>query len=98
MALNLKNKKMTLNLVTEETKRCEEKVKLFNELIQIDGEEWRAMVANLQKKEYEDQQRRFRELEKEELEEWDRFCNQQMKEWKTFILFELLTKIDGKDV
>ena len=50
----------------EERKRYEEKVKLFDELIKIDGEEWRVMVADLNEKEYEDQQKRAKGMEKEE--------------------------------
>ena len=69
----------------EERKRYEEKVKLFDALIKIDGEEWRVMVGDLNEKEYEDRQKRAKGMEKEEQEDWDKVCNQQMKEWKKLI-------------
>ena len=74
----------------KDKKLCEEIVELFNELIQIDGEEWRKMVADLTKKEYEDWQRRAREREREEQEDWDRHLEEVGKRLQMIKLFEEL--------
>ena len=65
-------------------------VELFNELIQIDGEEWRRMMADLAKKEREDWQRRCKEMEREEQEEWDRHLVEVGKRLQMIKLFEEL--------
>ena len=54
-----------------EQKELEEKVRLFDELIKIDGEEWRVMISDLDKKEREDERKRLKEMEREEMEDWD---------------------------
>ena len=74
----------------QDKKRREEIVELFNELIQIDGEEWRRMVADLAKKECEDRQRRAKEMEREEQEEWDRHLVEVGKRLQMIKLFEEL--------
>ena len=78
----------------QDKKRREETVELFNELIQIDGEEWRMMVADLAKKEFEDQQRRMQkriiEMQREEQEEWDRHLVEVGKRLQMIKLFEEL--------
>ena len=77
----------------EERKQCEEKIKLFDELIKIDGEEWRAMVAELNKKEYEDRQKRLREMEREEQEDWDRHLEEIEKRQKMEKIVQLFKEI-----
>ena len=78
------------NKFIEERKKCEEKVKLFDELIKMDGEEWRVMVADLNRKEYEDQQKRFKEMEQEEQEDWDRHLEEVGKRLQMIELFKEL--------
>ena len=80
--------------INQNKKRREETVELFNELIQIDGEEWRMMMADLAKKEFEDQWRRMQkrliEREREEQEEWDRHLIEVGKRLQMIKLFEEL--------
>ena len=77
----------------EERKQLEEKIKLFDELIKIDGEEWRVMIADLNKNEYEDRQRRFREIERDEQEDWDRVLKLVEEEQQKVKLFDELTNL-----
>ena len=72
----------------EEKRRCEEKVKLFDELIKIDGQEWNTMMAILTKQEYENQQKLFKEMEREEQEDWNRALQEIEKMEKIAKLFK----------
>ena len=72
MKLKVEDMEKEWTEIIEENRRCEEKVKLFDELIQIDGEEYRTMMNILTKQEYENQQKRFKEMEREEQEDWDK--------------------------
>ena len=81
--VNVKNK------IKMEQKQREEKVKLFDELIKIDGEDWNAMVANLNKQEEEkrekeriERNKRFDEMEKEEAEEWENAIKENLRKIK----------------
>ena len=72
-----------------EQKQREEKVKLFDELIKIDGEDWNAMVADQNKKEEEkrekeriERNKRFDEMEKEEAEEWENAIKENLRKIK----------------
>ena len=89
MEFELEKKDIQEEKVGKFVEECE-KVKLFNELIQIDGEEWREMVAELTKKEFENQQRRFRQMEREEQEDWDRHLEEVGKRLQMIKLFEEL--------
>ena len=95
---NIKKMEFTLkkNFIEEEkvekfVEECE-KVKLFDELIQIDGKQWRQMMAELTKKEYEDQQRRFKEIIREEQEDWDRHLEEVGKRLEMIKFFEELPR------
>ena len=83
-----------VELIKNFVEECNEKVKLFNELIQIDGEEWREMVAELTKKEFEDEQRRMQrriiEMEREEQDEWDKHLEEVAKRLQLIKFFEEL--------
>ena len=89
--VQLLNELIFMKTLVEE---CNEKVKLFNELIQIDGDEWREMMAELTKKEFEDQQRhmqrRIIERQKEEQEDWDRHLEEVGKRLQIIKFFEEL--------
>ena len=81
--VNVKNK------IKMEQKQREEKVKLFDELIKIEGEDWNAMVANLNKQEEEkrekeriERNKRFDEMEKEEAEEWENAIKENLRKIK----------------
>ena len=72
-----------------EQKQREEKVKLFDELIKIDGEDWNAMIANLNKQEEEkrekeriERNKRFDEMEREEAEEWENAIKENLRKIK----------------
>ena len=72
-----------------EQKQREEKVKLFDELIKIDGENWNAMVADLNKQEEEkrekeliERNKRFDEMEREEAEEWENAIKENLRKIK----------------
>ena len=72
-----------------EQKQCEEKIKLFDELIKIDGEDWNAMIADLNKQEEEKRKkermegsRRFDEMEREEAEEWENAIEENLRKIK----------------
>ena len=85
------------NKSIQERKECEEKIKLFNELIKIDGEKWRVMVADLNKKEEEDRHKRFKEMQKrlkemeqEEQEDWDRHLKEVAERLKIIEFFKEL--------
>ena len=89
MEFELEKKVTQEEKVEKFVEECE-KVKLFNELIQIDGTQWRQMMAELTKKEYENQQRRFREMEREEQEDWDRHLEEVAKRLEIIKFFEEL--------
>ena len=55
----------------QQSLQLEEKIRLFDELIQIDGEEWRKMISDLDKKERKDERKRLKEMEREEIEDWE---------------------------
>ena len=93
------NKELTQKLRKdiEEQKECEEKIKLFNELVQLDGEAWRVMVADLDKKEQEDRQKeqedrykRCKQMEQEEQEDWDRHLKEVAERLKIIEFFKEL--------
>ena len=70
-------------------KECEEKIRLFDELIQIDGKNWRAMISELdkqeeekRKKEQEKRSKRFDEMEREEAEEWENAIKENLRKIK----------------
>ena len=89
MEFELEKKVTQEEKVQKFVEECE-KVKLFNELIQIDGTQWNKMMAELTKKEYENQQRRFREMEREEQEDWDRHLEEVAKRLEIIKFFEEL--------
>ena len=89
MEFTLKKNCIKEEKVEKFVEECE-KVKLFNELIQVDGKQWNQMMAELTKKEYENQQKRFREMEREEQEDWDRHLEEVKKRLEIIKFFEEL--------
>ena len=72
---------------------AKKKLSFFDELIKIDGEEWRVMVADLNRKEYEDQQKRYQEMPREEQEDWDKELEEIEKRHKMEKIVELFKEI-----
>ena len=83
----------------------EEKVKLFDELIKIDsdnwridklikidGNNWKIIITNKKKKEQEDEQKKIKEMEKEEQEN----CDNNQSDNPPMTLFEIAAMIKDK--